>query len=174
MRGGWHRDPPWDRGKIEIRGMYSTPLPMNDNDPWAERRSAWQGGNETDSSLDCVKMKFNTDQESVLYCSSTDPIPQVQMGDLHLTWKPSIWWRMLGIQIEYGFNICQEWLLKKLMQLEARNPVMSGTAGNAWKREEGFQAAWMDSDVFCGSREGRIALPRDKTAALTEMTFLQS
>lgn len=38
-------------------------------------------GDETDSSLDYVKMKFNMDQEPVLYCSSTDPIPQVQMGE---------------------------------------------------------------------------------------------
>lgn len=93
------------------------------------------------------------DQEPVLYCSSTDLIPQVQMGDLHLTWKPSIWWRMLGIQIDYGFNICQEWLLKKLVQLEAGNLVMSGTMENAWEREESFQAAWMDCDVFCVSGE---------------------
>lgn len=61
---------------------------------------------------------------------------------------------MLGIQIDYGFNTCQEWLLKKLMQLEAGNPVMSGTAENAWEREEVFRPhEW---SVMCSVGPGRV------------------
>lgn len=51
---------------------------MKENDAWADREPAWQGGTSVFFRRTVfIKMKFNADQESVLYCALL-PVP---MGD---------------------------------------------------------------------------------------------
>ena len=55
---------------------------MKENDAWADREPAWQGGT---SLFLCrtvfIEMKFSTDQEPVLYCGCEDALLPVPMGD---------------------------------------------------------------------------------------------
>lgn len=62
--------------------------------------------------------------------------PQVQMGDLCLTWKAR---ESFGIKSDNGFNICQKRLPGKLIQWEARSPVSSRTAENAGREQRVFR-----------------------------------
>lgn len=55
---------------------------MKENDAWADREPAWQGGTSVFFRRTVfIKMKFNTDQEPVPYCGCEDALLPVPIGD---------------------------------------------------------------------------------------------